>query len=86
MVTKGANLISEVRKRSFSGMIEIIAVPILIDIDVVVEVNGQNIPQSGYDDDFWYYGFVMPNCDVEIEAYTSGKGPGEQAVTDKPHS
>ncbi len=36
------------------------------DVSLYVYVNGENIPQSNYDKDFWYYEFVMPEQDTTV--------------------
>lgn len=74
-VAEGKDHIRNVEDETISGWITTVTVPIHCDVDVVVEVNGQKIPMTSYDDRYWYYSFVMPCCDVEIKAYTSGEGP-----------
>lgn len=45
----------------------------LVDGDIIVLVNGEEIPKIRDDGTYWTYGFIMPRCDVEVEIRVIGQ-------------
>ena len=71
-ILKGKELLAESLKNYYYvGEKVIIKTNILIDADILVKVNNQLLNMSSFDELFWYYEFIMPNEDVNVELCVS---------------
>ena len=71
-VIKGKeHLVENLKNRYFAGEKVIIKTGKLMDANIDVKLNDEYIKISSYDDLFWYFEFIMPNKDVNIELSVS---------------
>lgn len=57
-----------VPRRARAGKTVTVRSSVLYDADIDILVDGEKIPKSHYDSDYWAWTFVMPDHDVKVEA------------------
>lgn len=60
-------LVESLKNKYYVGEKVIIKTGKLMDANINVKVNGEYLRVSAYDENFWYFEFIMPEKDVNIE-------------------
>ena len=64
-------LVESLKNKYYVGEKVIIKTGKLMDANIDVKVNGEYLRVSAYDENFWYFEFIMPEKDVNIELNVS---------------